>query len=82
MKTEEKKKVKKEPTPDDLRRKAYQALRRKILKNCKEGGYHVQKTSLEYFKNNPEVSLPSRLLTREQTVDCYEQTINEYIEQL
>lgn len=75
-------KQKKELTYEDHKRKAYNSLRRKILKLCKEGNLQIAKNSLEYYQSNKLTSLPSKLMNLQETISCYDLTITEYIETL
>lgn len=58
--------------------KAGDKLKAQIRANGRANGKFQVMLQMEYFKNNPSVTLPFKELDREQTINCYESVLYDF----
>jgi hypothetical protein len=84
------KNIKPEPTSEEIAEKERvkkvnsesRKLKTKVKKSCQTVGLIAVRLQFEHLKTTPSTKLPSKYLTGEQTIICWNDAIREYEHEL
>jgi len=62
--------------------RAYSGLKRSVKTLCAERGVISVKLHLKYLEENPTTQLPRKNINHAQTVECYKESISEYLSEI